>query len=483
MGCFRPVRRRKRKRRKRKRKTTEEDKANEGESSDEDSAAEGDEVVDAEEGSASEASHKGDSAEGNDQQGNLQCPPCRRQGGHITSLTALARAQFEWQQQMRTVDSLLAEQDIPQCASVDNVSPALQPLVGQSADAHVTCAFTSSDDTDSLLKACSEALMQKVASIQLDENSNNPQDCSEFVQKRRETVESEDKTETQVEDKLGKLSLINDDMMQCGHLTVLDSDSTSNVEALVDENVMQTEQLLVLSSDGGKTVTFSLQSQLRVSEGCIQAQSSDNRHPISDELRERQGEVLMRHTSVQDVDIVSGASGTAADTDDDGEVAEITANSSFSSLSHEVLAPVDPPPDRHPDAVALECNGSDEDKRASDSTVETLHDLCSVAQTDDEKWTERCEKSDTQPLEVTERCEKSDTQPLEVTERCEKSDTQPLEVTERCEKSDTQPLEVTERCEKSDTQPLEATAVVDRARRPKQRRRQNLEEKVRTAER
>ena len=455
MGCFRPVRRRKRKRRKRKRKTTEEDKANEGESSDEDSAAEGDEVVDAEEGSPSEASHKGDSAEGNDQQGNLQCPPCRRQGGHMTSLTALARAQFECQQ---------AEQDIPQCASVDIVSQALLPLVGQSADAHVTCAFTSSGDTDSLLKACSEALMHKV-----DENRNNPQDCSEFVQKRRETEESEDKTETQVEDKLGRLSLINDDMMQCGHLTVLDSDSTSNVDALVGENVIQTEQLLVLSSDSGTTVTFSLQSQLRVSDGSIQAQSSDNRHPISNEVRERQGELLMRHTNVQDVDVVSGASGTAADTDDDGEVAEITANSSFSSLSHEVMGTVDPPTDRHPDTVALKCNGSDEDKRASDSTVETLHDLCSVAQTDDEKWTERCEKSDTQPLEATERCEKSDTQPLEATERCEKSDTQPLEATERCEKSD--------------TQSWETTAVVDRARQPKQRRRQNLEEKVRSAER
>ena len=194
MACYRPVRRRKRKRRKRKRKTPQEGKTNEGDSSDDDSGADD---------SVEKLSEEG--AQGKDGQGNLQCPSCRRQGGHITSLAGLAKAQFD------RMDAGGLQRDVP--GSGDGESGTVgtrweeNSFLARSIPRDADLTHECSANRDVVLESCSQN--GSVAREELDENGNSAsmhQQLGGFFSRPGECKDGGDEED--------KLPSITDDMIQ-----------------------------------------------------------------------------------------------------------------------------------------------------------------------------------------------------------------------------------------------------------------------------
>ena len=408
-----------------------------------------------------------------DGQGNSQCPSCRRQGGHITSLAGLAKAQYD---RMGACGLLCDVNHVPSCGkgesgSVEIVEEGLCLASPPPRDADST--RECSGNRDVVLESFSQILIQNgsVAAEELDENGNNAsmhRQLGGFLSKPGENNDGGD------DDKEDELPSITDDMIQMttqemairkkvtfdldlsqrGDIFDLEIAESTTVESmssgetdnsLINGSEREVANIDVDSGDGDSQRMKLVSASEAFSCGAITEGSiGDGRGVtaigfLSDDALiqeipgpggELSGEVA-RSGSELPMEVAMAAcdlSQEVARPDSEllGEIEKPASELSLgvappaSELSHEIAnstcelsqeisGPASELPEcipglsgesTHnrsdtPSQVGTECQ-PDEDRLASEITmdVETSHDPCPAALTDDEKWTEMFEKSE-----------------------------------------------------------------------------------------
>ena len=396
-----------------------------------------------------------------DGQGNSQCPSCRRQGGHITSLAGLAKAQYD--RQVGAGGLPCDVNHVPSCGKgesgsveiVEEGSCLASPLP-RDADSTREC----SANRDVAIELCSQNGPEE-----LDENGNNAsihRQLGGFLSKPGEYKDGGDD-----EDEIGKLASITDDMIQMttqemairkkvtfdlgllqrGDIFDLEIANSTAIERIVrgatDDlliNVSEREvtNIDVDSGDGdSQRMKLVSASEAFSCDATTEGSIGDGRERrevtaigfLSDDalIEEIPGPAselsldVAMPTSELSLDVAMPASELSQEiampaselslevTRPASELSQEIANSTC-ELSLEVSEPASEllpecipglsADSTHNSSVTPSQGGTecppDEDRLASEITtdVETSHDPCPAALTDDEKWTEMFEKSE-----------------------------------------------------------------------------------------
>ena len=380
-----------------------------------------------------------------DGQGNSQCPSCRRQGGHITSLAGLAKAQYD---RMGACGLLCDVNHVPSCGKGESRSveiveegSCLASPPPRDADSTREC----SANRDVAIELCSQNGPEE-----LDENGNNAsihRQLGGFLSKPGEYKDGGDD-----EDEIGKLASITDDMIQMttqemailkkvtfdldllqrGDIFDLEIANSTAIEGivrgatddlLINGSEREVANIDVDSGDGdSQRMKLVSASEAFSCDATTEGSIGDGREvtaicfgsdgALIQEIPGPGGElsqVVEWSTSELSLEVAMAACDLSQEVARPGRELAGEIERPASELSLEISGPASESPEcipglsgdsihnssDTPSQVGTECQ-PDEDRLASEITmeVETSHDPCPAALTDDEKWTEMFEKSE-----------------------------------------------------------------------------------------